>query len=449
MRSRINLVAAVAIGLATLAPPAAGLDLVALRPAYTATTFIHFEPVQPVDANFFALIRNAIAHADGVKAAAARWHAEHFGSIASDGARLPEVLFHAEGGLARGNPAGTAPYSYGVRVSVPVYDGNSRGFSSDAQRAASEAARHGALDELTATLVDLVASAASVRRTSQVIEIRRAQFALARNLLAATESERTSGTATKVDTDQARAQLDRIEVELRLAESARNEARQVFAGISGQDPGSVGAIGSIARHLPVTLGEAVAIARRENPQLNQRLQLALSAEHQYRATAASIGPELMLELGAGGGGDFASGATAPVSAQAMLRLEVPFTFGAGAQVQRKAMESSAAQLEASAATRGVVAGLESALERLAAVRTALARANDAVRSAAAVAEGIDVERELGERTLTDLVGAQSAHADARIRVAELQYDLTVAEHLLAAQIGRLEDIYGASLDAIR
>ena len=94
---------------------------------------------------------------------------------------------------------------------------------------------------------------------------------------------------------------------------------------------------------------------------------------------------------------------------------------------------------------GVTAGISAAYERLVATRSGLYLAYDALQRSQSVAGGMQTEYQLGDRSVFDLMTAQNAVTEAQLRVTELQFKLTVAEHLLAAQVGRIDDIYAISL----
>ena len=427
-----------------LCAPLAMAESIGQRPSLTATSYIHVAPVASFSTDFVKLIAGAVQHADGVQAAAARWQAEKFGVDAAVGAQLPSGSIYGEAGMANGT--NTTPYSYGVRVSVPLYDGYSAGFATDAQRATAEAAHDGALDELSATLVDLVVAAAAIRRAAETLDARRAQRVSVQDLLATMVREREAGIASRVDTDQVEAQLAQVDIDIASAQSARLQAEESFAGIAGSAPDHVGAIGSIARLLPATLDAGLALAMRENPKLAQRIGLALAAQFNAKSVHSSFGPALSLDLSAGARGDVLGTTASAADVRAVIRLQVPLAFGTEAVVRKSAHTAQAAEFETNAARNGVTAGLSSAYARLANSRRSLSLAYDALERARSVRAGMTVERDLGERSIFELLGAQSSFAEAQIRVASLTYDIVVAEHLLAAQLGRIDDIYGVSLD---
>ena len=397
----------------------AGAEEMGLRPSMTATNYIHVMPVEAFSSSFAELIRNAVQKSGTVQAAAARWHAERHGVDAAAGAQLPSAVAYGEAGIASGDK-NNVPYAYGVRVSVPIYDGFSAGYATEAQSAVSDAAGLAAMDELAATLVDLVAAAASIRRAEETLDARRVQHAAMQDLLAAIVSERDTGTASKVDTDQVEAQLAQIEIELKAAEAARIQARESFAGITGAAPNYIATIGSIARFLPANQSAAVTIALAENPQLAQRLALASAAHFTTQSVRSGLGPDLSLDLSAGASGDMFSPVSAPLDARAVFRLEIPFAFGTEAAVQQRALEAQAADFEVNAAQTGVTAGIAGAYARLQTTRSSLSLAYDALERSRTVLTGIKTERDLGERSIFDLLTAQNALAEAQIRVSGLQ-----------------------------
>ena len=434
----------VLVGLSPWAAEACAEDFM-LRPSMNATNYIYVMPAEPFSSSFAELIRDAVKKSGAVQAAAARWHAEEYGVDAAAGAQLPRGTFYGEAGVASG-AKNNAPYAYGVRITVPLYDGYSADYATQAQSSVSEAARLAAIDELAASLVDLVAAAASIRRAEDTLDTRRVQYAAMQDLLAAIVSERETGAASKVDTDQVEAQLAQIEIELKVSESARIQARESFARIAGEAPAYIGAIGSIARLLPASQSAAMTVAFAENPQLAQRLALATAAHFTTQSVRAGFGPDLSLDLSAGASGDLFTPVSAPLDARALFRLEIPFAFGTEAAVRQRDLEAQAAEFEVSAAQTGVAAGIDSAFARLQTTRASLSLAYDALEQSRTVLAGIKTERDLGERSIFDILTAQNALAEAQIRLSGLQYEITVAEHLLAAQVGRIDDVYGVNLN---
>jgi adhesin transport system outer membrane protein len=190
----------------------------------------------------------------------------------------------------------------------------------------------------------------------------------------------------------------------------------------------------------------VEIALTENPQLGRRLHEADAAHATKKSVEAGFGPDLRLDMSVGGAGNWRQDANTQVDARAVFRLEIPLAFGTGAAVQQKALQAQASDFEVAAARTGVTVGIAAAYDRLVATRSGLYLAYEALQRSQSVNSGMQAEYDLGDRSVFDLMTAQNAVTEAQSRVLDLQYGLTIAEHLLAAQVGVLDDIYAVSLD---
>lgn len=419
----------------------------ALRPALQATSYIRVLPDPPLSSQFVELIRNGVHNAPSVNAAAARWQAARQGALAAEAAGLPSASLYGDTGLATGL-RGNTPYSYGVRISMPIFDGNSAALGSAAQNSQAAAAQSGARDELASTLIDLVAAAGSVHLADDTLGIRQAQRGAIEKLLSQIAADRTAGDASKVDTDQVEQQLVQIDLEIDLARADRAQAIQNFAAIAGRAPAAFPVSGSLSRYLPRDLRAATAIALANNPRLSVSQNAANAARLSQQATAAALGPNLSLDADIGNSGDVMSG-TQAFGARAMFRFQVPLSFGAEPQVRQKHYETQAADFQVAAAQNGIVAGVSGAIKRLEATRSALMAAIDAQERSKTLLSGIATERELGERSVFDQLNAQSGQAESALRVAQLTYQLSMAEHLLAAQTGQIAGIYGVEIGLAR
>lgn len=433
---------AVVLASGCLAAAAHG-EALTLRPAFTEVSYIHVDRPDPLSSDFVRIIAGAVAKADVVEAAAARWHASRHGVDAARGAELPSGAFFGEVGVASGSAPN--PYSYGVRVSVPLFDNMSASQATASQQAISDASYETARDELAATLVDLVAAAASMRRASESLDVRRGQLTSVENLLSQIIGEQSAGLASRVDREQIEAQLAQLDITVNEAQAARISAIEAFESIAGAAPAHIGSIGSIRSQLPQNEQDGLVEALRNNPKLAERIDLASAAQLKARSLAAASGPNLSLDLSAGMRGDVYNTVPATTEMRAVFKLEVPFAFGTDAAIQQSHLIAQAANFEINASRLGVAAGLKSAYLRLSTLRSSLSVARDSVQRALSIRTGIVAERTLGQRTVSDVLSAEGALADARIRLLNLEYDAIVTEHLIAAQIGAITDIYGVSL----
>ncbi|MEQ1899313.1 MAG: TolC family protein [Devosia sp.] len=399
---------------------------------------------------FAKMIRDLAGGAPSVNAALTRWQVDEQKIEVARAALRPGAEVFGEGGI-RGtygvSASKTNPYSYGIRVSVPVFDG-SRGLNTaNSQAMVSIAAKQAAVDELASTILDLVGASASIAHANAVIGIRDDQTGSVRALLDAVKSDQTSGTASKVDVAQVEGQLSGLDIERRQAEADRAQAVQSFAGIAGSAPGAIAPIGSIAKSLPQNTVEAEALASSDNPRIARILALQSAAGLQKQVADAGYMPNVSLDFEVSRNGDFVLPGAEETDFSALIRFALPLPVGGSieAQQRQKALELRAANLEVDATRKGVFAGVDAAVSRLGLARQGLKLARTGVAQAKAALEGIRAERELGERSVFDELSALNAYAEARIKAADMDYEVIVTEHLLAAQTGRIDDIYGIDL----
>lgn len=431
-----------------------GLTLVAAgcAPRASASGADIVADAAPAPDDFTAIMRDVALTAPAIRAALSRWQAEDQKIDVTRSALAPSLVAYGEGAAraTHSDATGTVgdnPFSYGVRASLPLFDGGTTLLATRGQAAMARAAHEAASDELAATLLDIAAAAAAVTRADAGVRVRTRQVAALRTLHSAVTHEISSGTSTRTDADQVLAQISQAEAAIRQAQTDRADAMRAFAEISGHAPTRLGPVPSIASRLPADKGEAERRAARDNPKIRRALALSDAAGLARKSADALGQPQISLDMDLGRTGDLSGTSPAQTAASLQLRFELPIgpTGGNEARRRQKEFEQSAAGYDLAAASQGVFAGVDAALERLDLVRQSLALARKAARHAADVAQGMATERLLGDRTVFDEIGAINGVAEADMAAAGMAYELTVAEHLLAAQTGQIAAIYGVHI----
>ena len=259
----------------------------------------------------------------------------------------------------------------------------------------------------------------------------------------------TLGQLPVTDTHEARARLSGLRAQQLAAQSALDIQRRQLAdstGLSGTD---------LVVHLPAersptaaprTLEDWQSEAAAHSPSIHQS-QLALEvarleADKYSRSASATL--DLVAQAGQerlSGSGDFGSGArNKSTSAQVGVQLTLPlFTGGMRSAKQEEALrllDSAQAQLDA---TREQVAqqihaawlGLSVGSERVQALMQAL-------QASEARADATQLGREVGDRTLLDLLNAQNDSAGARLALAQARSQLLLERLRLAQLAGQLD-----------
>ena len=355
--------------------------------------------------------------------------------------------------------------SNGVNFSTSVHGGTATRWALQASQPLYNPQRRVQQQQLTvsADLADVQWQAAQqglmLRTAQQYFDVAVAQESLRVLGLQLAAVQRTSdevqerftlGQLPVTDTHEARARLSGLRAQQLAAQSALDVKRRQLAdstGLSGTD---------LVVHLPAdgppaaaprTLGDWQSDAAAHSPAIRQQLLALdvarLEADKHSRSASAPI--DLVAQAGQerlSGSGDFGSGArNKATSAQVGVQLTLPlFTGGMRSAKQEEALrllDSAQAQLDA---TREQVAqqiyaawlGLSVGSERVQALMQAL-------QASEARADATQLGREVGDRTLLDLLNAQNDSASARLALAEARSQLLLERLRLAQLAGQLDE----------
>ncbi len=326
--------------------------------------------------------------------------------------------------------------------------------------------------ERARTAVDTADVELSVAQQQVVLDVTEAYFdvllaqdeqALVEAELAAVESQLRRaqralevGTGTQTDVDEAQAAFDRVRAEQVAAENQYDVARESLRRITGEYPGELAGLVEDFDPQPVEpadTDEWVEMAQRYNLEVQLAERQDELARHDVEAQRAERWPEVDLEgrlsrfdgereqLAGGEGGGVTAQDGYVDTRSIRLQVSVPlYTGGAitsgvrAAEAERTATsdelidERRAAALDA----RSAFLGLTSELQRVRALEQALvsARSNEA-----SVRRG----QEVGTRTTTDVLDAQSQRFETKRDLAAARYDYLLNFVRLQAAAGLAVD----------
>lgn len=395
-------------------------------------------------------------HSPAVRAALARSRAAKLQVDEIAAGRLPSLTVFAEAGLdstITGNfdaSANSQPFSYGVAVTMPVYDSGRINFAERAQAARAEASRYAANDTLAGTLFDLVVAVATRERSDKIIAARQAELSTLNALYAEATTSREAGLSSDLDLTRIELRANQAKLVLSNAKTAREAALSNYSALTGRLPNSVDRVKSLSKMLPTTRAQAMEVALVKNPQLKLALANAHAGRSDVDFSKAQSGGSVDLQVSAIGESTLGTvGSSGPFadtySASALLRFELPIDPSAKARIERSKQAALAAELDATATEQRVLADIDETFDRLDAARQDVHKARLAYQLAGKVAKGVRRERELGERTYSDVLDAEAALSDARVQSEDASYTLMLVEHLLALQTGLLAELYKAEL----
>ncbi|MFP4184240.1 MAG: TolC family outer membrane protein [Halorhodospira sp.] len=285
-----------------------------------------------------------------------------------------------------------------------------------------------AQDELALVESELAAVESQLRRAERALEV---------------------GTGTQTDVDEARATYDQVRSERVAAINQLDVARETLRRITGEQPAELAGLSEDFQPEPVEPGETshwVDLAQRYNLEVQLASAEEEIARHDIDASRAERWPQLELEgqyrytdqdQQVGSGPDEYPQDTRSVGLQVSMPL---FTGGAiSSRVRQAEAERTAAfdeladQRRASALdARSAFLSLRSGRERIEALEQALvsARSNEA-----SVRRG----QEVGTRTTTDVLDAQSQRFQTKRDLAEARYDYLLNFVQLQAAVGMAVD----------
>lgn len=249
-------------------------------------------------------------------------------------------------------------------------------------------------------------------------------------------SRAESGVGRRADVDQAEGRLASAQATLRAEEGAAKDAEATFVSVIGLKPVAL-TKPAAPENLPASEAAAVDAAARDHPAVNAARAEVAAAQAQHEAAKAPNWPRLDLELGAVRDRDNLRGQSEDYTAMLRARYNL---FRGGADSARVAETRFLIQeaIETENRVRREVS------EDAALSFNALLTTRDRVVSLLRYAEASDVTRDayakqfgIGQRTLLDLLNAESEHYSARAALATAQYTELFGAYRTFAAMGRL------------
>ena len=261
------------------------------------------------------------------------------------------------------------------------------------------------------------------------------------------------GESPVTDTHEADAALAGVRAQVEAARLQRELAQQALSDSTGL-PNPTARLPARSAAPSETLQSWIDAAQSANPQLRLAAQGVTLAEQELRRRRAgdSVSVDLVAQAGfdrLGGRGEFGSASNRNANAMVGVQLNIPLYDGG----MSRAQASEGARLLDKAQAQ-----LEQAREQVAEqVRTAWlggqagqARVNaldDGLKASAARLDATRLGRQVGDRTLLDVLNAENDHARAALALAQARADQVQFRLRLAALADRLDEMALAEVNA--
>ncbi len=248
-----------------------------------------------------------------------------------------------------------------------------------------------------------------------------------------------AGELTRTDVSQSISRAAASATEVATAESNYSTSRANFERIIGNVPGSL-TIPAGLPAIPANIGEALAMAKNNNPSVKSAESRQIAAESAIEANKGALLPSLSVRgrmdrqsnYALAGNGDY-------VDNSVTVNLSVPL-YQSGAEysrVRQAKAEASGRKYEYFARLERTEAEVKSAWQRIYTTANAIKASQVAVDAAESALNGVRKEEALGSRTVIDVLDAEQELSVAKNRLLQERRDQIIAYYTLLARIGQL------------
>jgi outer membrane protein len=334
------------------------------------------------------------------------------------------------------------PRGYGVTVQEQLFNGN-KTFNSVRQ---AESNVFGQREQLRYTeqntLLNALTYYMNVMRDSATVDLNKSNVEVLKEQLRQTNDRFNVGEVTRTDVAQAQAALAAAEATYLQAQSTVAASIANYRQVIGDQPKSLAPVTPVARFLPSSLTQSVAISQVEHPAITAYLHGIDAALLNVKISEAALYPTVALQGSLQKSFDLGSGI--PNGSKALIgsligQISIPIYDGGASYAGIRQAKEQLSQTELTADSqrdkvRSAVTAAWSANE----ISTGVVKAAKANVTANEVAlAGVREEAKVGQRTTLDVLNAQQLLLQARVQLVDAEHDQVVNSYTLLSAIGRL------------
>ena len=331
------------------------------------------------------------------------------------------------------------PHSAALTVTETVYNGNQ---TANKTRAA-ESQVFGAREGLRLLEQSVLLAAATIYmdylRDAAILEVQRSNTHVLELTLRQTRDRYSAGLVTPTDVAQSEAQLAAAQSQELAAVSTLTTTRANFRRIIGIEPANLQPASPVDRYLPQTVGGAIELALRQNPNVTAAMYGVDVSFLTVKINEGALYPSVSLQATVSKVWDPNITTINEFTAAANAQLTVPvYQGGAEYSLIRQSKETLAQQRLALEQVRDQArADLVTAWGQLLAGKAQVTAAQSQVQASEIAYLGTTKEAQVGQRTVIDILNAQQTLVNARVALVTAQHDRVVASYAVLNAIGRL------------
>src|ERR1700727_1560534 len=331
------------------------------------------------------------------------------------------------------------PHSATLTVTQTVYNGNQ---TANKTRAA-ESQVFGAREGLRLMEQSVLLAAATIYmdylRDAAILEVQKSNTHVLELTLKQTRDRYSAGLVTPTDVAQSEAQLAAAQSQELAAVSTLTTTRANFRRIVGIEPANLQPASPVDRYLPPTVGGAIELALRQNPNVTAAMYGVDVSFLTVKINEGALYPSVSLQASVSKVWDPNITTINQFTAAANAQLNVPiYQGGAEYSLIRQSKESLQQQRLTLEQVRDQArADLVTAWGQLLAGKAQVIAAQAQVEASELAYLGTSKEAQVGQRTVIDILNAQQTLVNARVALVTAQHDRVVASYAVLSAIGRL------------
>jgi outer membrane protein len=331
------------------------------------------------------------------------------------------------------------PHAANLTVTQTLYNGNQ---TANKTRAA-ESQVFGAREGLRLMEQSVLLAAATIYmdylRDAAVLEVQRSNTKVLELTLKQTRDRYNAGLVTPTDVAQSEAQLSAAKSQELAAVSTLTTTQANFRRIIGNEPANLQPASPVDRFLPQTVGGAVELALRQNPNVTAATYGIDVSFLTVKINEGALYPNVSLQSTVAKVWDPTIATINQFTAAANVQLNVPvYQGGAEYSLIRQSKETLEQQRLTLEQVRDQArADLVTAWGQLLAGKAQVTAAQSQVEASEVAYLGTTKEAQVGQRTVIDILNAQQTLVNARVALVTAQHDRVVASYAVLSAIGRL------------
>jgi outer membrane protein len=333
------------------------------------------------------------------------------------------------------------PHGASFSLSQPLFDGGRTANSVRQAEFAVFASREAMRLAEQETLQNGAAIYMNVLRDTAVCGLRKNNVLVLEEQLRQTRDRSRMGDATITDVALAEAALARSRSDFYEAQSRLSDSVAAYRQIFGVEPTRLEPPPSIEALLPRSTEEAIDVALVEHPGVASALHQEAAASAAVDVAEGALLPTVSVDVGVVQQYDSFLGypGSRQFSAQALGSINVPLYQGGAeyASIRRAKEIVGKARLAVDSHRATTRAAVVASFGQLRTAKVRIVADQAAVKAAETALKGVRDEVQLGQRTMLDLLYAQQALLDARVRLVASQRDRIVASYAALGSVGRL------------